>query len=318
MNLFLKRRTIIHLIILLLLTSIILYLLIKEFKFSNLKLVLSSANIFLIILMLLISFGGPLFSAIRWHYLLSSVGYEISLTKSLNITLASMAFLFIPGRLGDLAKLYPLKNKLSTIKSLGSVVAEKVIDLISLLFISSLSLLIIRNYLYASLLSGFLIIIIAVLYLIKSKGKILIDLITIIKIKKIFKGLYSVSDLLSENKKNLILAFMSSLGNWVVSLITVYIIFKALGANPPILAIFAFMPLAILIGLIPITLAGMGTRDSVIIYFFAPYATSAQSLGVGLIYSFSGYWLYIIIGLIFIHYLMPKTEIFFKKNHPIS
>ena len=76
-------------------------------------------------------------------------------------------------------------------------------------------------------------------------------------------------------------------------------LFLALGVNIPIIYIFAAFPLSIFIGLIPITLAGMGTRDSAIIYFFAHLANPSICLAMGLLYSFFGYFLLALFGLPF-------------------
>jgi len=83
-------------------------------------------------------------------------------------------------------------------------------------------------------------------------------------------------------------------------------LFLALGANIPIIYIFAAFPLSIFIGLIPITLAGMGTRDSAIIYFFAHLTSPSICLAMGLLYSLFGYFLLSLLGLPFMKRLLQK------------
>ena len=56
-------------------------------------------------------------------------------------------------------------------------------------------------------------------------------------------------------------------------------------------------PLAIFISLIPITIAGMGTRDSAIIYLFSSWASPSVCLGVGFLYTLFAYWFLALIGL---------------------
>ena len=86
---------------------------------------------------------------------------------------------------------------------------------------------------------------------------------------------------------------------WSIIMLEIKILFLALGTNLPIIYIFAAFPLSIFIGLIPITLAGMGTRDSAIIYFFAHLASPSICLVIGLLYSFFGYFLLALFGLPF-------------------
>ena len=75
------------------------------------------------------------------------------------------------------------------------------------------------------------------------------------------------------------------------------LLFLALGVNISLFYIAAAFPLAIFVGLIPITIAGMGTRDSAIIYLFSAWAGSSVCLGVGFLYSFFAYWFLALLGL---------------------
>ena len=84
---------------------------------------------------------------------------------------------------------------------------------------------------------------------------------------------------------------------WLLPIFAAKILFLALGANVPLFYIAAAFPLAIFIGLIPITIAGMGTRDSAIIYFFSFWVSSSICLGVGLLYTLFAYWFLALLGL---------------------
>jgi glycosyltransferase 2 family protein len=77
-------------------------------------------------------------------------------------------------------------------------------------------------------------------------------------------------------------------------------------ANVPLLYTFAALPPALFAGLMPFTLGGMGTRDSVIMLLFEGYATTAQSLTVGILYSFFGRWLLSILGIPFLQRLIKE------------
>lgn len=69
---------------------------------------------------------------------------------------------------------------------------------------------------------------------------------------------------------------------WFLHLLQIWIFILALGAWTPFLANLALAPLAILAGLLPLTLAGIGTRDAMLILFYAPYmaAPSGAALGI--------------------------------------
>jgi hypothetical protein len=94
--------------------------------------------------------------------------------------------------------------------------------------------------------------------------------------------------------------------NWVTTVLVAWILFRAVDADVPWLYTFAGLPPALFAGLIPFTLGGMGTRDSVIMLLFDGYATSAQSLTVGILYAFFGRWLLSILGIPFLQRLIKE------------
>jgi uncharacterized membrane protein YbhN (UPF0104 family) len=58
---------------------------------------------------------------------------------------------------------------------------------------------------------------------------------------------------------------------------------RALNAAPPFVAAMALASLAILAGLVPVTLAGIGTRDAALIYLFRDYLTPEGGAALGLL-----------------------------------
>ncbi len=74
----------------------------------------------------------------------------------------------------------------------------------------------------------------------------------------------------------------SSLFIWFLHLLQIWMFILALRASAPFLANLALSPLAILAGLLPLTFAGVGTRDAALVIFYAPYfaAPTAAALGI--------------------------------------
>ncbi len=64
---------------------------------------------------------------------------------------------------------------------------------------------------------------------------------------------------------------------WVLHIGQIYVFYRAVaGPEPgPAAAVFLCVPIAIFVGLLPITLAGIGTRDGVLIALIAPHAVAA-------------------------------------------
>lgn len=94
---------------------------------------------------------------------------------------------------------------------------------------------------------------------------------------------------------------------WALHLLQITLFFVALHSQVPLRMIFAYVPLSIFIGLLPLTIGGMGTRDSALIVLFAPYENAVVMAGIGLLCSLR-YWLDSLLGLPFFHaYTSVKT-----------
>jgi len=74
-----------------------------------------------------------------------------------------------------------------------------------------------------------------------------------------------------------------SLAIWFLHLVQIWMLILALNAAVPFLDNLALAPLAILAGLLPLTFAGIGTRDAALIFFFAPYMAAPVGAALGLL-----------------------------------
>jgi uncharacterized membrane protein YbhN (UPF0104 family) len=83
-------------------------------------------------------------------------------------------------------------------------------------------------------------------------------------------------------KRKLVLVSVTSVFVWFLHLLQIWLFIYALKASTPFLANLALSPLAILAGLLPLTFAGVGTRDAALVVFYAPYfaAPTAAALGI--------------------------------------
>jgi len=73
------------------------------------------------------------------------------------------------------------------------------------------------------------------------------------------------------------------------------------------LVVTAFPP-AIFVGLLPMTIAGMGLREGAMLLLFAPSAAPSQILAVGLLYSLLTYWFLALAGLPFMTSALSSKE----------
>jgi uncharacterized protein (TIRG00374 family) len=70
---------------------------------------------------------------------------------------------------------------------------------------------------------------------------------------------------------------------WFFHLLQIWMFTVALGAEVPVLDNMALASLGILAGLLPLTFAGVGTRDAALIYLYAPFMNSGAAAVLGLL-----------------------------------
>lgn len=70
---------------------------------------------------------------------------------------------------------------------------------------------------------------------------------------------------------------------WFLHLLQIWMFILALRTWAPFLANLALSPLAILAGLLPLTFAGVGTRDAALVVFYAPFFSAPTAAALGLL-----------------------------------
>lgn len=85
------------------------------------------------------------------------------------------------------------------------------------------------------------------------------------------------------SKSKLALVVGTSVFVWFLHLLQIWMFILALRAFAPFLANLALSPLAILAGLLPLTFAGVGTRDAALVILYAPYFDAPTAAALGLL-----------------------------------
>jgi len=213
------------------------------------------------------------------------------------IATGSMPFSVVPGRLGDFIRSYPLRDEIPVSQTIATIILERIIDICALLIYAGIGLFFIEYYIGSAI--ALFISIAAIPSLIIFKKLKIIPPARNKIVEKIY-GAAEILDRIHERKNFLGMAIICSILNMGLSLLAFYWLMLAVHAQVPFMAVLAFMPLSIFIGLIPLTLAGMGTRDAALIHFLTPYALPSQSLSAGLLFALQGYWIAAILCLPFL------------------
>ena len=256
-------------------------------------------------------------SAERWRIIISK-SCNINRKEAIKLTLSGLTFSAItPSRLGDLTKAYFIKDHLNLKRGFGSIFFEKSMDLFSLCVLSLVGIVLsgaIGNVSAPVLIFYLVTISIVTLFFVIDFSNIKIFKLVLEflsrkeKIGNVTTELYTFISELKKDRKMLLLIISSSLLLWFFNLIQIYFFFLCFAYFPDIELVLGLVPIAILIGMIPVTIAGMGTRDSALIILFSGYAPSSLILGVGILCSLR-YWILALVGLPFIRgYLSKLTE----------
>jgi glycosyltransferase 2 family protein len=283
-------------------TAGIFYLLFRRIDYGKVGHTLEHADPLLLLAAGLLTATFPLLSAYRWKRMLLALGYAVSLRDCFSMIMAAWPMSTItPSKSGDLMKAYYLKDRIPPSLVVGSVLAERTLDVLVLLVLALTGCLAFGRWALAGLsglgLAGGLL---AIFLLLRLRLPVPAKFQS--KVEPMLRSLR----LLGRSPALLGLVLLYTVLNWLASIAQVAICYRALGTHVPFGFVAGALPLAVFVGLLPLTLSGMGTRDSAIIVLFAHYAASDVSLGVGILYSLFGYWLPAVVGLPFLRHVLPK------------
>lgn len=233
---------------------------------------------------------------------------------------ASVLNMVLPSKMGDIVKAYFMRDRgyLSGSLSLSLVVFEKACDMLSLLLwcVFGLFLYPAKDGLFWTMTAAVTGGLIFGLLLLGSRQFAQIFFVSALKIapKKLRKKLQNLQASWTEmhdyfwgDKTQLLIISVTSIFLWFLHLLQIWLFILALQAWTPFWVNLALSPLSILAGLLPLTFAGVGTRDAALIFFYQPYFDAATGAALGLLCT-SRYFLPAVIGLPFLGQMMGAAR----------
>ena len=218
------------------------------------------------------------------------------------ILVASVLNLVLPSKMGDIAKAYFMRDRghLEGSLALSLVVFEKACDMLSLLFWCVFGLVwcaldpgihLQKNPLFWVMASGVGLLLAGGLFLLGSEkfagfffrlGERFAPAKVRLKLSRLAASWTEMHGYFWASKARLAKVTITSVFIWFLHLLQIWMFIFAIRATAPFLANLALSPLAILAGLLPLTFAGVGTRDAALVLFYAPYfdAPKAAALGI--------------------------------------
>lgn len=236
------------------------------------------------------------------------------------ILAASVLNMVLPSKMGDIAKAYFMKERghLSGSLSLSLVVFEKACDLLSLLLWCVFGLMLYpqKDWLFWFMTGSVVLGLVIGLLLLSSHqfaqlffvvGKAIAPRKLRSKLEKLRVSWGQMHNYFWRDKRQLLKIASTSVFIWFLHLLQIWFFILALRAWTPFLANLALSPLAILAGLLPLTFAGVGTRDAALILFYQPYFNAPTAAALGLLCT-SRYLLPAIGGLPFLGEYLAKIS----------
>lgn len=288
----------------------------SRFNFSEFQGYLSQIDYLIFALAVLFFIPQVALSAYRWQVMMKKRA-NLTFWTSIKLILAASAInILIPSRVGDLSKAYfgGRGGSFDMKRGMNVVLFEKYMDLFSLSVVTVTGVLCAPQWDKLNLaglgFSASMFIIFPILYFLNLETYLRYSFFErhkfLMKIKNFLLDTHAYLDEIKNDKPQLIFIVLLSIVLWFLHLLQFYFMFLALHSQVSAFDVFRLVPLAILVGLIPLTLAGMGTRDSAMIYIFKPYESAALIAGVGLFASLR-YFVPGILGLPFLNqYLVKK------------
>lgn len=251
--------------------------------------------------------------AIKWKILLHSVGININVPRSMKIVLIGTFYgMLTPGKVGELTRSYFLTEK--KVLTLPTVIWDKLIDvmILSIFSIISLSLFFDRQLLY--IIAGIFIVAIMILVTL-SDEKTLHRFTEYLNFPEDFHSQFSTSmKCISSKKRSLLKTIILTTLYYAICLIIGILTIVSIDSSLD-LKLALGLPIIILLGNIPLTLSGIGTRE-----FVATVITNNMHLSneIGFLFAFL---MFIIITLVpgiigFIINLALDERIIRLKNVP--
>ncbi|MEM9001935.1 MAG: lysylphosphatidylglycerol synthase transmembrane domain-containing protein [Cyanobacteria bacterium P01_F01_bin.86] len=261
-----------------------------------------------------------LFTAQRLRYLMPPQ-QELPFWEANRLILAaSVLNMVLPSKAGDIAKAYFMRDRghLNGSLALSLVVFEKACDMLSLLLWCLFGLLIytpkdaLFGWMTVGILGGFaggtlLLGSTQFAHVAFGLGQRLAPQKLKIRFKQLEVAWAEMHTYFWHDKQRLRKVVGSSIFIWLLHLLQIWFFILALKAWVPFLTSLALSPLAILAGLLPLTFAGVGTRDAALIWLYAPYFDKAIGAALGLLCT-SRYFLPAIGGLPFLENYLRMTR----------
>ena len=294
------KKTIILKIFLTLLLLAVLFLKVNIFEILRIACTLDLIYIFGALILVPILY---IVRATRWNMFLYSVGIIVPFHISLEVLLIGNFYgLITPGKIGELGRAYHISEE--KVLTIPTIIIEKIIDIFTLVCLSLITIVIYfqdNSFMQIGILLCTLAIFLGIFLLINKKFIFFTAKFFNIE-REDCKKFFENSQKILYNFPLLAGAFLLSLVYYSLCYLIGYFIILSAGFNP--MAVIT-LPIIILMGNIPLTISGLGLRESIGSLTFLILGESAAN---GFIFSFLLFLLITLVPSIFGYFLILKVK----------
>jgi uncharacterized protein (TIRG00374 family) len=284
-----KRNKGIFVLVKILVSLVILFLLFKNTDTGLFFETITSINPIFFVLAILLFVTSQVISTYRWSLFLRYGGLDMSYFKLLSLYFIGMFFNnFLPTAVGgDLVKgyfLYKASGKGGI--SLASIFVDRYVGFASLVVLAFIALFLGYSYISDTLLPWFVLLFICLFSLVSlflwieklhNWAFFVLDKITFFNINEKIEKFYQALMNYRKYPQVLMTGLGISLILQTLGVLTFYVISKGFGMTVPLLLFFLFIPLALTVSMIPVSLAGLGLREGAFVFLFAKIGVSSAS-----------------------------------------
>ena len=270
--------------------AILVYLL-SRLDVSAIASAFSSANAVLVVVAFLLIVPMFIIKAVRWQYIMGRQGIRYGLGDSISMYFAAMYIGFVtPGRVAELLKAsYLVRDGHSFGKSFFSVFLDRLVDLLFLMIIGYFGLFFFKNLFstqivwlgllgVAGAVAAFVLLVKKELAksLLKSLLKRVVPASRKASVEAYVEDFYASMGLFNL-KSSAVILLLTAL-SFVFYFLVAVLLARSLGINVNYVFIIFSMSIAALIAILPVSIAGVGTRDATLLLLLGSLGVAKETI----------------------------------------
>ncbi len=278
---------------------------------------ISGIALYWIPLFLSLSLLNYLLRFFKWHYFLGKVNVHIPWKESLSVFIAGFSMTVSPGKLGELLKCYLLRDRrnIPVSKTSPVVVAERITDLLSMIFIAVIGLILVQHKgAMVAVAAGMVFVIAIMIFLLWEKAfGFLTNLLCRIKPVEKHRGNFeqfhkNCSSLL--DMKSLLISVPLGILSWGVEALVLCLVALSLGIEPALpvgLALLAHSA-GTIAGAVSMIPGGLGLTEITIGAILTGAMSEPDAAVTTLIMRFATLWFAVLLGIIVLGIIKKKNR----------